>query len=290
MSKSIRPEDLRSVPLFRGISADHVDTLTSAFERSRHAAGHVLFRAGDRADRFLILLGGEVTLKEGDDDRFRLRPVAPIGELGALTGLPRNTEAKAATDVEILSIPTPKLLRVFEEHADVAFRFYQNLLTVVSDKVARDRRRLDDMRRNLVRTQKAMKTLRELVLSNPETPISKPLFEGLDELISNNRRAHYRVAPVPALPASFRMDDGSVVLVVELSAGYLKLDLPAAKWPKGTELSAVMVLPAGDFPVSGRVERAGTDGVVLKLDLLIDEYQVVLEDYLTRLQLLDFVV
>jgi CRP/FNR family cyclic AMP-dependent transcriptional regulator len=128
------------------------------------------------------------------------------------------------------------------------------------------------------------------VLAARETEISKAVFDALDELIERNRRAHYRVTPSPTLPASVRMEDGTLVRVLELSDGYLKLELPAEPWPKDTEWAAVLVLPGSEILVSGRVIRAGADGVVMKLDLLIDEYKSTLEDYVTSLQMLDVVV
>jgi CRP/FNR family cyclic AMP-dependent transcriptional regulator len=286
----LTPQDLRAIPLFKDITEAHLSTLTRAMKKETLAKGHVLFREGDSPDRFLLLVRGEVTLKEGSDDRFRLRPVAPIGELGTLTGIPRNSEAIAATEVDVWSIPAGELRALFEKHADVALPFYRNLLDVVSDKVRRDRQRLDDMRGNLIRTQKAMKSVRELVLSSQETPISKPVFEAIDELIEHNRRAHYRVTPVPALPARMRLDEGKAVDVLELSEGYVKLALTHDGHGKGTELAGVLSMPTGEIAVSGRVERAGKDGVVVRLDLLIDAYKAQLDDYVTRLQMLDYVV
>jgi CRP/FNR family cyclic AMP-dependent transcriptional regulator len=287
---TIRAEDLRAIPLFRDITADHLGTLTSALERHTHPAGHVLFRTGDVPTHFLLLARGEITIKEAGDARFHLRAVAPIGELGALTGLRRNAEAVTATEAEVWSIAVPALMQFFERHGDVAFRFYRNLLGVVSDKVHHDRRRQSEMRDNLIRTQKRMKELRELVLASRETELSKPVFEALDELIERNRRGHYRVTPADALPSKVRLEDGSHVRVLELSDGYLKLELPAAAWPRDAEWSAVLVLPTREILVSGRVVRAGTDGVVMKLDLLFDEYKSALQDYLTSLQMLDYIV
>ena len=286
----LRPQDLRAIPLFRDITEDHLAKLTHAMQKKTHPAGYALFREGDVPEHFLLLVRGEVTLKEGTDDRFRLRPVAPIGELGSLTGIPRNGEAIAATEIEVWSIAVKELTTFFDENSAVALRFYRNLLDVVSDKVRRDRHRLDDMRSNLIRTQKTMKKVRELVLASQETPISKQVFEAIDELIEHNRRAHYRVSPAPSLESSMRLDDGKVAAVKELSEGYLKLELPVKGHAKGTELAGVLKMPLTEIAVSGRVERAGSDGVVLKLDLLIDSYKAALDDYITRLQMLDYVV
>jgi CRP/FNR family cyclic AMP-dependent transcriptional regulator len=287
---STAAQSLQSVPLFRDFSAQHLEALAKILQRQIHPADHVLFKTGDLASHFLVLVRGEVALREEPNELFRLRPVATIGELGALTGLARNTDAVTATEAEIWSIPVPDLLKFFESHGEVAYPFYRNLLGAASDKIRHDRRRLYDMRANLIRTQKRMKELRELVLAARETEISKPVFEALDDLIEHNRRSHYRVTPAPALPSSVRMDDGSSVRLVELSEGFLKLDLHATAWPKGAEWAGVLVLPSGEIMVSGRVLRAGDDGVVMQLDLLIDAYKSAMFDYITRLQMLDFVI
>ena len=287
---SVTPNDLRRIPLFSDISEPHLAELLSSLTKTSFPKGHVLFKEGDMPKTFLLLVKGRVRLTEESTTRFVLDPVAPIGELGSLTGIPRSSTAVAETAVDVLSIEVNKLRTFFEARAEIAFPFYKNLLAVVSEKVLRDRRRLDEVRANVIRTQKAMKKLRDVVLGAPETPISKPVCDMLDEHIEQNRRAHYRVSPVPALPAHVRLDDKSEVRIVDLSDAYLKLAGAKDKLaPKG-ELVAVLVLPQREILVSGKVQRAGKDGVVVKLDVLIDEYHAALEDYVTRLQMLDYVV
>lgn len=282
---------LKALPLFQGISEARLGQLVSAFKTVAHKAGDTLFRPGDTATHFVLLTKGEVTIEESPTTRFELRPVAPIGELGAITGIPRSTTAIAKTDIEILALPVGDLLGFFDSNADIGFAFYKNLLHVVSDKVRRDRRLLGEMRDNIIRTQKAMKQMRETVLAAPESEISKPLFETLDNLIDNNRRANYRVSPTPAAPSSIRLDNGSLARVLEVSEGYLKVegttkDLTAdpSYW------AGVLVMPAGEILVSGTVVREGEGGVVVKLDTLVDEFKTKLDNYAVQLQLLDFVL
>ncbi|MDB4935407.1 MAG: hypothetical protein JWP87_2379 [Labilithrix sp.] len=282
---------LKSLPLFQGMSEARLGELVAAFQSRTHKAGTVLFKAGDVATHFELLTKGEVSLEESATTRFDLRPVSPLGELGALTGIPRSTTATATTDIEILTVPVGDLLGFFDTHADIGFAFYKNLLNVVSDKVRRDRRRLDEMRSNIIRTQKAMKKMRETVLAAAETEISKPLFESLDQLIDNNRRANYRVSPTPGFPAQVRLDNGHFARVLEVSEGYLKVE------GKTSDLTAdpsywagVLVMPTSEILVSGTVLREDNGGVVVKLDTLVDEFKAKLDDYSVRLQLLDFVV
>lgn len=283
--------DLRALPLFQGISEARLGQLVAAFRPVKQKAGTVLFRPGDLATRFELLTMGEVLIEEEGAVKLTIRPLAPLGELGALTGIPRSTTATAVTDVELLTIPVGDLLGFFDDNADIGFAFYKNLLSVVGDKVRRDRRRLDEMRANIIRTQKAMKVMRDQVLDAQETEISKPLYETLDNLIQNNRRANYRVMPTPTYPASIRLDDGRIANLLEVSEGYLKVEGSAQDVARDPSFwTGVLVTPNNELLVSGTVVREGEGGVVVKLDTLIDEYKTQLDDYVTRVQLLDFVV
>ncbi len=79
--------------------------------------------------------------------------------------------------------------------------------------------------------------------------------------------------------------------VVELSNGFLKLEGKAKDLGKDRSLwIGVLALPTLEIAVSGAIEREDADGVVVRLDTLVDEYQAALEDYVTRVQLMDFVV
>lgn len=283
--------DLRALPLFKGISEARLAELVAAFRPVTKTSGTVLFRPGEVSTTFDLLVQGEVTIEEEGAVRFQLRSLATLGELGSFTGIPRNTKATASTDVELLSIPVRDLLGFFDRYAEVGFAFTKNLLDLVSDKLRRDRSLMGDMRANIIRTQKAMKQMREIVLESPETEMSKPIFETLDALIDNNRRANYRVTPPEAFPSKVRLDDGRTVRVLEVSEGFIKLEGTASSLTHGTnEWTGVFVMPTGEILVSGTVLRDGDDGVVMKLDPMIDSYKAQLDDYVTRVQLLDFVV
>jgi CRP/FNR family transcriptional regulator, cyclic AMP receptor protein len=286
---TIRPADLHAIPLFEGITEAHLAELLDNLTRVTLAPGDVLFEAGTEPRHFLLLVSGEVALEQQGDVRFRLAPIAPIGELGALTGLYRNTRAVATVPSEILRMGVVELLRFFEAHGDVAFPFYHNLLKIVAAKVHRDALRLEEMRANIIRTQKSMKELRERVLEAAETPISKTLVDTLDELIEKNRRSHYMVTPAYALSASVRLDTSVLVPVSAMSDGFIKLvALPGARI--GQEVTFVLVLPGAEIPVPGRVVSTSEDGVLVELGMLIDEYGKKLSEHLTRVQMLDFVV
>jgi CRP/FNR family transcriptional regulator, cyclic AMP receptor protein len=295
---AVRPSDLHAIPLFHGITELHLAELILACQRLELPAGEVLFEAGTEPQHLLLLAGGEVILREPGstgEPRFRLSPLAPIGELGAVTGLRRNTTAVTSQPSEVWRIGVADLRQFFESHGDVAFPFYHNLLNIVADKVRRDTRNLDHVRANLIRTQRGMKRLRDLVLESEETPLSRTICETLEELIEGNRRTHYLVEPTSTLTSWVRLDGGATVPVREISDSLLRIaaapPTPGLGVPApGAEWSGVLITPGGEVPVSGRVEQTDADGALIKLDLFIDQYAAVLRDYLTRVQMLDFVV
>lgn len=278
--------DLRTISLFHGFGDDELGQLGALFERIPVEADRVLFEPGEPAADIYLLTAGEANLDRPDDDRFKLSPPALIGELGALTGLPRSTRASVVAGSTLWSLPARRIQAFFAEQQEMGVRFLVNLLSVVAEKVYRDQAHMADMRGNLMRTQKELKRLRELVLEEAETAISAPVHDALDRMITKNRRVNYRVTPPAALAATVRLD-GGVAPVGDLSRTHVTLQLPTAPPATGAWLAGIMTLGGAEIPISGKVIRAEGQRVTLELDLLIDEYTAALEGYLTRVQLLD---
>jgi hypothetical protein len=209
-----------------------------------------------------------------------------IGELGALTGLARSTRANVTPGSVVWALPAKALQDYLGAHQELGVAFLANLLTTVADKVHRDQRRMADMRANLISTQKDLKRLRELVLESAETPISAPVHDTLDKLITHNRRVNYRVEPPPSLAAHCRFETVTSP-VADISRTHITVNLAAEPPAVGSWVSGVAHLAGAEIPISGRVHRTGGKKMTLELDLMIDEYAAALEGYLTRAQLLD---
>lgn len=280
--------ELRTIPLFQGFSDDELAQLGGLFTRLVVDPQAPLFEVGEQATDLYLLSDGEVVLDRPGDDVFRLSPPALIGELGALTSLPRSTRATVTAGATVWKLPAETLQRFLANNQELGLRFLVNLLAIVADKVHRDQVRMADMRQNLIGTQKELKRLRELVLETAETPISAPVHDTLDKLITHNRRVNYRVEPPPTLPVTVRLDDGTHA-VIDISRTHISVQ-GAAPASAGSSQIGVLALAGTEIPVSGKVHRMTGDRMTIELDLLIDEYAAVLEGYLTRAQLLDVLV
>jgi len=279
-----------SVPLFQGMDESGLKGLGEVFERYESSEGEVLFHSGDLAEFVYLLVEGSVAVKEDGKTHIELQPVSVIGELGAMTGLTRRVTAVTLEESVLLRATGSDLMEYFTQNSAVAVAFYQNLLSMTADKVRRDERRIDDMRHNIIVTQKQLKRLRNLILESPDTVVSQPAHDMLQELISQNRRANYWVEPPSALPAHVRLTDGRRFQVLSISRQALVVPGEAAK-VGDEDWRGVLVLAGVELPISGEVKGGDLEGTRrVALDLLIDEYSETLEDYLTQAQLLDIVL
>src|SRR5262249_51093050 len=130
--------DLRTIPLFRSFGERELAEIGQLFEQVTAPPAQPLFDVHEPATMLYILTKGEVTLDCPGDDQFKLHPPALIGELGALTGLPRSTRATCAPGSTVWQLPANKLQAWLGEHQELGVHFLVNLLTTVADKVHRD--------------------------------------------------------------------------------------------------------------------------------------------------------
>ena len=281
-------EALSSLPIFAGVTDAQLETFVAQFDTVEADDGWVLFEAGSEARHLDLLVAGSVSLHEGNEEVMHLKPPSIIGELGVLTGIERNTTARAHAGTVLLRVERDKLMAFLEKAGALSFRIYQNLLVVLSDKVKRDKRRLDEMRARIIATQKDMKEVREVVLGALETPISGPVDDFLETNIRRNRRVNYTIVPPKQHPASVRTRSGASHDVWAISRTHLLVPA-AASSDAGDGFQGVLVLPDVEIPIDG-TPRPDGDSVHVELGHMIDEYIAHLEDYLTRAQILDVVV
>jgi CRP/FNR family transcriptional regulator, cyclic AMP receptor protein len=286
----IAPAELRGIPLFRGFNDQALQRLAVLFEPVAANEGELLFAQGDAASAFYVLIAGEVSLRQDDLEVYRLKPPCIVGELGAATGISRHCRAVVGPKAVLRRIDSARLHDFCSQNPDIGLPFYRALLVAAAEKIAHDQRRTAEMREHIIVTQKTMKGLRDFILESPDSTISGRVHGELEGLIQQNRRANYRVEPPATLAASLRLDDGRIATVIDLSRTHINFRLAGAMPKQDGELAGVLVLAGPEIPVSGRVLRVQGDRVVLVLDLLLEEFAAVLEGYLARVQMFDFLV
>ena len=133
---------LRETPALRDTRVRTVGEIARAMELQTIDAGTVLWRAGEPADRLLVVVAGAVRCTSEDPaHEFTLGPQDAIGVLDAVAGAPRWYGATAETAVAALSLPVDHLMDVLEDDPEAAVdaleRFARATSTLVQ-RVARE--------------------------------------------------------------------------------------------------------------------------------------------------------
>jgi len=109
----VRVTRLAGLPLFAGVPAAALEAVAVRMQPVRVAAGEVVIREGDAADRFYLIEAGtfDVTQRVGPTaaaaTAAHLRTMGPgevFGEIGLLRGIPRTATVTAATDGALLAL------------------------------------------------------------------------------------------------------------------------------------------------------------------------------------------
>jgi CRP/FNR family cyclic AMP-dependent transcriptional regulator len=188
-------------------------------------------------------------------------------------------------------LPRPDLQQLLETHGELAFGLMRGLLRLAGRKIGRDRRRLREMRENIVTTQKAMKRMQEFLLEGEDNPLHAALFEELDAHVEQNKRWHYLVEPSRLVRTQVRLDTKVVLRVLALSNEWLHIEAnPTVEFTAGKDWSGVLLLEERELPISGTVEKVTANEIVVFLDELIPEYESQLAAHLARAQMLDVVL
>jgi CRP-like cAMP-binding protein len=127
-------DELASTPLFGSLPAEDLRRLVERVRVVRLSAGEVLFREGDAANTLYVVVDGAVVPIAEGSPRKRLAVLENgefFGEIGLVTGQPRNATVEALVDCRLLAIDRKlvwSLLRGRAEVSRVLLRFLRQRL------------------------------------------------------------------------------------------------------------------------------------------------------------------
>jgi CRP/FNR family cyclic AMP-dependent transcriptional regulator len=89
--------DLKTLPLFDGLTTEEVEQCTGLFQQREFVAGSILVSEGDFSYKFFVILEGEVDVHRDFELLARLGPGEFFGEAGLITGDKRNARVTPTT-------------------------------------------------------------------------------------------------------------------------------------------------------------------------------------------------
>jgi MFS family permease len=109
-------ELLRSIAIFRPLSAPALDQLASSLIPVTATAGTQIITQGEHGDRFYIVASGEVEVVTDGQDAGTLGPGDYFGEIALLRDVPRTATVRAKADVLLNALERDEFLSAVTGH------------------------------------------------------------------------------------------------------------------------------------------------------------------------------
>ena len=132
-TRTAGPDDalLRHVgglPIFAGVAPATLEAVLARCRRRAVAAGEIVMRQGEPADRLAIIVSGALAVSQldGEGREGRLRTMGPdevFGEIGLLTGSPRTATVTAVEPSALLELDGPDFLDLVAAGPGLSSRF-----------------------------------------------------------------------------------------------------------------------------------------------------------------------
>ncbi len=95
----------RNYSFFSELEEREVHELLASCQGITCEKGRVLFNEGDIADRFFLILSGEIIISKSGREIARMVSGHIFGEMALLEHIPRTATATAAEDTELFEVP-----------------------------------------------------------------------------------------------------------------------------------------------------------------------------------------
>jgi CRP-like cAMP-binding protein len=143
---AITPAELREIGLFGALGDDVLQHLASSLKILQRGAGEMVFREGDAAREFYVVLQGEVeifkVLQHGAEARLAtLTPGHWFGEMSVLDVQPRSASVRALGSCALLVVTARDLDALYRRD----LRAYTLVVLNVARELARRLRLVDEL-------------------------------------------------------------------------------------------------------------------------------------------------
>ena len=120
MSEADRFEQLRTVPLFAGLSDERLHRVAEAATPFEVEHGYVLAEHGQPGSGMFVILDGMVEVDVPNHEPLTLGPGEFVGELSLLTDAPRVARVRATTPVRGLAIGRTVFTKLLNNEPGIA--------------------------------------------------------------------------------------------------------------------------------------------------------------------------
>ena len=131
---------VEQIPMFFAVGRENAARVVQACEVRHFETGAILCKVRESSDALYILLSGGLSV--GTDkgvDLAQIDPVAPVGEMGMLTGQPRSATVRARQRSTVLSLRKAAFEGLMRKHMAIARQVNRNVLETLEARLQESR-------------------------------------------------------------------------------------------------------------------------------------------------------
>ncbi len=127
---------IKRVPLFHGLKTDQAITLIKISERMVLEPRTALCHYGDPSQDMYILLSGRLSVRTAKDVQVAIiEPIAPVGEMGLITGEPRSATVIVSDKATLLIFNKLYFDNLMRRNPDIELMISRNIITTLSHRL-----------------------------------------------------------------------------------------------------------------------------------------------------------
>lgn len=138
---------LAGITIFRDLSPDELDAVSSHMHVSRLEAGDIVFSEGDPGDEVCFVIDGTLDVLKLLDGRLEKKiavtaPGGAIGEMAVIGDFPRTATVRAQTDTTLLTLSRKRFDQICEDHPRTGVKILRALSRLLSQHLRNTSREL----------------------------------------------------------------------------------------------------------------------------------------------------
>ena len=131
---------IRKIPMFHGLSADCTRLALQSCEFRGVRSGESVCWVNAQSDEMYILLSGQLGVYNEEQILLAsINPVAPVGEMGLITGQPRSAVVVALEDCNLLVLRKVAFDRLLRSNAQLCTQEYSSVIETMAQRLAASR-------------------------------------------------------------------------------------------------------------------------------------------------------
>lgn len=126
---------IEKIPMFSRVGAGSAAAVLQSCEFRALESHESLCMAGEPSDEMAVLLSGRLgVFSDGDVQIATIDPVAPVGEMGLITGQARSATVRALEKSSLLVLRKPAFERLMRGNVQICRQVYGNVIDILATR------------------------------------------------------------------------------------------------------------------------------------------------------------